>query len=305
MHQDELRISGDTVERLILEQFPEWSREAVEKVESAGTVSAIYRIGTARAARFPLRNSDPCTVASQQRAEASAMQELLAVSPFPAPIPLAFGRPGSDYPMPWTVQSWLPGEVATPEGCAHSGEFAKDIAELVLALRSAPTRDRSFAGAGRGGHLPDSDGWMETCFRESRDLLDVPRLTALWERFRMLPRTDADVMTHGDLIPGNLLVHDGRLSGVLDTGGFSPADPALDLVAAWHLFDLDARTVLRDELDSGLLEWQRGAAWAFLQAMGLVWYYRTSNPAMAALGRRTLSRILNDAELSGELPAAR
>jgi len=28
--------------------------------------------------------------------------------------------------------------------------------------------------------------------------------------------------------------------------------------------------------------------------MGLVWYYRTSNPAMSALGRSTLRRIIDD-----------
>ena len=35
-----------------------------------------------------------------------------------------------------------------------------------------------------------------------------------------------------------------------------------------------------------------GRTWAFEQAMGLVWYYAESNPAMSRLGRRTLDRIL-------------
>ena len=39
------------------------------------------------------------------------------------------------------------------------------------------------------------------------------------------------------------------------------------------------------------LEWERGKAWAFQQAMGLVWYYHQTNPTMAALGRRTLTRL--------------
>jgi Phosphotransferase enzyme family len=34
-------------------------------------------------------------------------------------------------------------------------------------------------------------------------------------------------MTHGDLIPGNVLVSNGRLSGIIDVGGLGPADPAL------------------------------------------------------------------------------
>jgi len=54
---------------------------------------------------------------------------------------------------------------------------------------------------------------------------------------------------------------------------------------------------MRTRLGSSEVEWQRGAAWAFQQAMGLVWYYRSSNPAMSALGRSTLSRIIDDLEI--------
>ena len=50
--------------------------------------------------------------------------------------------------------------------------------------------------------------------------------------------------------------------------------------------------MLRDDLGCDDLEWEQGNAWAFQQAMGLVWYYAESNPAMSRLGRRTLQRIL-------------
>src|SRR3712207_6998378 len=50
------------------------------------------------------------------------------------------------------------------------------------------------------------------------------------------------------------------------------------------------RRVLRDDLRCTDLEWARGAAWAFVQAIGLVWYYVHSNPAMSTTGRRTLDR---------------
>jgi aminoglycoside phosphotransferase (APT) family kinase protein len=99
-------------------------------------------------------------------------------------------------------------------------------------------------------------------------------------------------MTHGDLIPGNVLVAEGRLAGVLDTGGLGATDPALELVAAWHLLDDGPRAVLRDRLSCDDLEWQRGRAWAFAQAMGLVWNYRDTTPPMARTGRRTLERIV-------------
>jgi aminoglycoside phosphotransferase (APT) family kinase protein len=133
---------------------------------------------------------------------------------------------------------------------------------------------------------------METCFARSGSLLDVPRLRRIWQMLRDLPRGPGpDVMNHGDLIPGNVLVSGGRLSGILDVGGLGPADPALDLVAAWHLLGTGPRQVFRDELGCGGLDWARGQAWAFEQAMGLVWYYADSNPVMSLLGRRTLWRL--------------
>jgi len=298
MHPDQLHVDEEIVRHLIAEQFPRWHAESVRHVAGAGTVNAIFRIGEDVAARFPLTPGDPEELAESLGKEAAAMDELAAVCPIPTPVHVAHGRPGQGYPMPWSVQTWLPGRVGTPDGLAHSADFAGNLITVIRALREADTGGGQFAGAGRGGDLPDSDEWMETCFRESTRLLPVDELRALWERFRVLPGSGPDRMTHGDLIPGNLLVDGERLTGVLDGGGFSPADPALDLVAAWHLLDRDMRGVLREGLDIGSIEWSRGAAWAFQQSMGLVWYYRDSNPEMSMLGRSTLSRILSDPEIS-------
>lgn len=299
MHPGQLYVDEVIVRQLITAQFPQWRGESVHHVVGTGTVNAIFRIGEGVAARFPLNPDNPDELAAGLREEAAAMAELAAVSPVPTPIHVAHGAPGSDYPMPWSVQSWLPGAVATADGLAHSPAFTGDLVVLIRALRAADTGGRSFAGAGRGGDLRDSDNWMQTCFRESTGLLPVDQLRDLWGRFRALPDSGPDRMTHGDLIPGNLLVDGERLVGVLDGGGFAPADPALDLVAAWHLLDRDMRVVLREGLGIGAIEWWRGAAWAFQQAMGLVWYYRVSNPAMSALGRSTLTRILSDPEING------
>jgi aminoglycoside phosphotransferase (APT) family kinase protein len=82
--------------------------------------------------------------------------------------------------------------------------------------------------------------------------------------------------------------------GILDVGGLGPADPALDLVGAWHLLDRGPRGLLRQIVGCDDLEWERGKAWAFVQAMGLVWYYVRSNPVMSRTGRRTIERLLDD-----------
>ncbi len=151
------------------------------------TVNAIYRIGPRFGARFPLRGRDPTQAAAELRAEASALTELSACCPFPTPEHVAIGSQGHGYPLPWSVQTWLSGDIATPDGLARSNVFADDLATLIRALRRADTRGRRFAGNGRGGNLQDHDDWIGLCLRKSEGLLDVDHLRRLWEWFRTLP----------------------------------------------------------------------------------------------------------------------
>jgi aminoglycoside phosphotransferase (APT) family kinase protein len=297
MHSDQVHVDAVIARAMIFEQFPQYRHEPVEKLAAVGTDNAIFRIGSSATARFPLRATDPIKCARALRAEAAAMAELSGHCPFPTPRPIGLGRPGPLYPMPWAVQTWIDGDVATPNGLGNSPVFAGELVRLIGSLRHANTHGRRFDGQGRGGKLPDHDAWMAVCLENSEGLLDVPRLRRIWARLRTLPPSGPDVMSHTDLIPANLLVHGEHLVGVLDGGGFGPADPALDLVAAWHLLERAQRGAVRRLLGCGDVEWKRGAAWAFQQAMGLVWYYQPSNPAMSDLGRSTLRRILDDTEI--------
>ena len=294
MHAGQLSVPVATVRALIDEQFPQWRGLPVRSFASQGTVNAIFRIGERFAARFPLEPRDTGSARRWLAAEAQAARELAAGTRFPTPEPVALGEPGAGYPLPWAVQTWLPGVDASEDDPGESTAFARDLAEFIADVRAIGTRGRVFGGAGRGGDLKSHDAWLETCFSRSEGLLDVPRLRAMWAGMRGLPRTAEDLMTHGDLIPGNVLVSGGRLAGVLDAGGLGAADPALDLVSAWHLLEPGPRQLLRDGLGCDDLSWERGKAWAFVQAMGVVWYYVRSNPAMSRMGRRTLERIMAD-----------
>jgi aminoglycoside phosphotransferase (APT) family kinase protein len=294
MHADQVSVSAGTVRSLLAHQFPEFGDLPVVPVEASGTDNAVFRVGEELSARFPLVLGSQAGVRRRLLAEAGAARELLGRTRFATPRPIGTGEPGDGYPGPWSIQTWLPGTVATEQDPGRSTAFAHDLAAFIEDVRRIPVRGRTFTGVGRGGDLRAHDAWMTTCFRRSEGLLDVPRLRALWRELRDLPRTAPDVMTHGDLIPGNVLVAEGRLAGALDVGGLGPADPALDLVGAWHLLEDETRAVLRDDLACTDLEWRRGGAWALEQAMGLVWYYVESNPAMARTGRRTLERILRE-----------
>jgi aminoglycoside phosphotransferase (APT) family kinase protein len=290
MHEDEL--DAELVRHMVADQFPQWSDLPILQVAPAGTVNAIFRVGDSLAARLPLQARDPGAVRDWLSEEARAASEFAAVSPVPSPRPIAVGEPAHGYPLSWAVQTWLPGRDAIAEDPAGSSVFAQELANLLACLRATNTQGRRFSGGGRGGHLSDHDPWMDLCFAKSEGLVDVVRLRSLWEDLRVLPEVDQDVMSHGDLNPQNVLVDAARLVGVLDTGGFGAADPALDLVSVWHLLDHKRRELVRQQLQCGDVQWRRGMAWALQQAMGLVWYYAETNPVMSRWGLRTLDRLI-------------
>jgi aminoglycoside phosphotransferase (APT) family kinase protein len=295
MHEGQLTVSVATVRGLVDAQFPAWRSLQIRAVRSEGTVNALFRLGETLVARFPLVPGEHSARRSWLEREARAAAELSGRTRVPTPKPVAIGDPGPGFPLSWSVQTWVPGVVATVEDPGASVEFARDLAGFICDVRAIDTGGRTFRGPGRGGHLPDHDDWMRTCFERSEQLIDVAPLRRLWARLRELPRdSSGDVMTHGDLIPGNVLVADGRLAGVIDVGGLAPADPALDLVGAWHLLESEPREVLRERLECDDLQWARGAAWALEQAMGVLWYYIETNRAIQRMGRRTLQRILAD-----------
>lgn len=294
MHDGELGVSDEVAARLIALRFPELAGLSLRRLRTAGTVNTIIRIGDDLVARFPLLEESE----EQLRADAAAMTEFAAASPIATPIPVGIAAASEAFPSAWAVQTWVDGDAVGPSSHESSASLARDVVELVAALRDADVRGRVFDGRGRGGGLRDHDEWVRHCLARSTRLVDVDRVGRLWTALRDLPPSEPDAMSHRDLTPFNLLAADGRLVGVLDAGGFGPADPALDLVAAWHLFDADRRDVVREGLRADDVVWRRGAAWALQQAMGLVWYYETSNPAMSTLGLSTLRRLISDPELS-------
>ncbi|PRA82935.1 phosphotransferase [Microbacterium sp. MYb66] len=298
MHERELALDDALAARLIQRRFPELSGQLLRTIGTTGTVNRIIRVGDEHVARFPLLGASETDLV----AEADALAELAAAIPFPAPRPYGVAPPSEDFVSAWSVQSWLDGDTAEHDSSASSESLAADVGLLISSLRAVDVRGRSFDGRGRGGRLSDHEAWVMECLARSAHLLDVPRATALWRRVCVLPEPSQPAMSHRDLTPFNLLVAgrgaESRLVGVLDGGGFGPADPALDLVAAWHLFDAPARQVLRRSVGAEDVEWLRGAGWALQQALGLGWYYADSNPAMSALGLSTVLRLLTDAELS-------
>jgi aminoglycoside phosphotransferase (APT) family kinase protein len=296
MHENQLEVTAEDVRALVAAQFPNWSHLAVTPVASHGTVHLLFRIGPELVARLPMQAADPDVVYAALAAERDAAQTVRGQVPVATPEPVALGAPGDRYPLPWAVYRWIPGSVAHSAHEASSPELGQDVGVLVRALREIPTDGRSFDRPGRGGQLADLDDDVRACLSRDTTPFRVGELADLWSRLRRTPRHEPDVTTHGDLMPGNLLLTDGRLSAVLDVGMLGPADPALDLMPAWNLLQGAGRDAFRSTVDVDGDQWERGKAWAFGQAIGCLDYYRETNPVMSATAVSTLAALLADEE---------
>lgn len=282
MHRGQLEPTASLVRALIRDQFPRWGSLPVCRIASDGTVNAIFRIGDSLVARLPLQPGDPDDVRAGLQKEAEAAAGIAELSPVPTPEPVAVGEPGADYPLPWAIYRWLEGTPAVHAlDVVDSCAFADDLAGFVLALRQHPNTGLTFSGDNRGGRLADHDERVRAWIADGAHLFDAAQLTALWESLRGTSRQQPDGWTHGDLMPGNLLVQAGRLTGVIDVGGFAVADPALDLLPAWNLFSTAARSTFQAAIQPSADEWRRGMGWAFDQAIGCLAYYEETNPPMS------------------------
>ncbi|MFF5182081.1 aminoglycoside phosphotransferase family protein [Micromonospora sp. NPDC000316] len=294
MHAGQVEVSADVVAALVAEKFPHWRRLPVRPLASTGTVNALFRLGAEIVLRFPLLPNSGPDLRAELRREQEHARLLAAHLPVAVPEPLGLGEPGEGYQGPWTAYRWIAGETARAERVGGSDVFASDLAAVVAALHGVGTGGQSWPGFGRGGPLADQDADVRSALAVSGDLADTARLAEVWTRCRDTPRHDAaDVWIHADLMPGNLLVRDGRLVAVIDLGAVGVGDPAVDLMPAWNLLDAGSRETYRRALGVDDATWERGRGWALLQAINALHYYVETNPVMADIARRTLRAVLD------------
>jgi aminoglycoside phosphotransferase (APT) family kinase protein len=127
------------------------------------------------------------------------------------------------------------------------------------------------------------------------DRIDAGAALGSWEESLNAPAWDGEeVWVHGDLLPGNLLVIDGRLSGVIDFGGLNVGDAACDLQPAWNVFAGTSRERYRAQLRVDDASWLRGRGWALYQAVMALPYYWDTNPGMIRQASHALAQVLAD-----------
>ena len=310
MHDDEVDIDQRLVRRLVDGQFPRWAGLALERVASAGTDNALYRLGADLVVRLPRIGWAVDDVAKEQR----WLPRLAPGLPAAIPEPLGQGEPAHGYPWSWSVYRWLDGANPVVGGLADPAGLASDLARFVRALH------RVDPAAGPRSHRSGPLHGQEESTRAALAALAVPAVlagleeslpgtvdldavTQVWEAALEVPAwSGPPVWVHGDLSPGNLLLAGGRLSAVIDFGAVGVGDPACDQIVAWNLLPASAREVFRTELGVDDAMWERGRGWALSIALVALPYYHRTNPVLADSARHVIAEVLADA---GRSPARR
>ena len=234
MHADEVDVPETLVRALVDSQFPEWAGLPLRPVAAFGTDHRLFRLGEELLVRMPVYAGS----ADQAMSDATWLPRLAPHLP-------------SRYRRPWRSESrtrptrsrgrWCRGcraSRSTTPAADRSG-LAEDLAEFVARAASGrPVGGPRPSGTARGMPLDPRVGGGATASSSTADLVDVDRARAVWHAaLDAGPWHGSRVWIHGDLLGGNLLVRDGRLSAVIDWGPLKVADPAPDVVPAWTLFE--------------------------------------------------------------------
>ncbi len=273
MHEDEVLVDDASVRALLRDQFPHWADKPLRRIVDAGTDNAIFRLGDDLGLRLPrIRWAE-----AQIEKECRWLPELAADLPAPVPVPLAEGRPGHGYPFPWLVYPWLEGTSLDRATVDNWNVIAEDVAAFVLALERLPTEEGP-PPTRRGSPLAQFDEAVQWGVRQLEGTIDAERARYVWRRALEAGEwPGTPVWVHGDLLPGNILIANGRLSGIIDWSGAGVGDPACEAMLAW-LLPSDARRIYRRTLGFDDATWARARGWVVEQTVFYIPYYAKSLP---------------------------
>ncbi len=287
-------IDVELVGALLAEQHPDLADRAIERV-AQGWDNALFRIGADLVARLPIRQLGADLVAHEH----DWLPRLAPVLPLAIPVPLRTGQPGAGYRWHWSICAWLPGSDALDQAPVDLHATAAALASFITAMQVTDPADAP-SNAFRGHDLAVRDEITRTrCAAVANEIeaagISATTTLACWEELCSAPRWEgAPMLLHGDLHPGNLLVHEGALHAVVDFGDLTTGDPATDLSVAWTLLDDASRDTFRAELPHvDEATWVRAQAWALSLALAYV-EGAHRDQRIGRLGLATLRTIVQD-----------
>jgi aminoglycoside phosphotransferase (APT) family kinase protein len=288
----EVDISAELVRRLVAGQHPDLAHLPVDRLAN-GWDSVLFLVGEDLIARLPRREMVIPFFVNEQR----WLPVLGPPLPLPVPVPVRAGEPGLGYPWPWSIVPFLPGQTAAASPPADTRAAAVTMGRFLAALHT-PAPPEAPVHTSRGIPLAQRAGPHAENLDLLGDQVDHAVVQALWEEAITAPHWDSPpVWLHGDLHPANILVHQGKISGVIDFIDITAGDPATDLAVAWMLLPAGQHRAFQHayneagQVAAGDALWARAKGWAL--EMSLVYLaHSADNPLIAGIGRRTLDAVL-------------
>ena len=294
MHDHEVRATPELVERLVAEQCPQWARLPVTALpdDVEGTDNVLFRLGEALVVRMPKVE----WAQGQATSDSCWLPHLAPHLPARVPVPVHLGHSTGDYPWAWSVVPWVEG-TTPPRLGSDDVSLARDLAHFALRLREIDATDGPSRPPGSRGaplrHVDEAARAALARLRDDDDGLDLEAAEAAWDRCVSAPDWEGEpVWLHGDLQPGNLVVHGGRLAAVIDWGALGVGDPATDVAPALWTFTGSARQAYKEAVAPDEATWLRACGWALAPSLTGIDYYRHTFPRMAEHGRHMVRAVV-------------
>lgn len=292
MPRAEVAIDASLVRALLEEQHEDLAaRPLVEAGE--GWDNKLFRVGDDLVARLPRRQLAAGLIEHEQR----WLPVLAPHFPLPVSAPVRVGRPGCGFPWAWSVAPWFDGQMAATIASGQTEAMAVRLAEFLAALHRPAPVDAPL-NPYRTSLASRSDAFLERLPRCGQHVDDASALL-VWRAALAAPAwSGPSLWLHGDMHPGNLLVHSGQLTAVIDFGDLTAGDPAVDLSVAWMLWPEGVRNVFRATVDrltdwADDTMWRRARGWAV--HLGVAYLVNSlDNSLMGDIGRRTIAAALAD-----------
>ena len=288
-----MKIDLVLARNLVREQFPQWEELEIRPVAQSGWDHRTFHLGDEMLLRLPSAARYEHQVAKEQKWLPWLGEQLS----FVVPQPLARGRAGCGYPYEWSVYRWLEGETAvgfTGDRCQLASDLAASLRELQR-LKTAGGPRPSGHNFYRGGHPTHYEEEVFAAVANLDETFSGEQILALWHSWTASSWADEPQWLHGDVSPGNLLLRDGRLWGLIDFGGLAVGDPACDLAIAWTFFEGESRREFAKAMKVDEATWWRGAAWALWKAAII---YGGNCEGNKAAAKKVIEELKNDAHLS-------
>lgn len=232
---------------------------------AGGWDCVIWRLGADLAVRVPRRRIAAELIRNEQRF-LPGLAQLFTSAGVSVPAPVFCGEPTDEFAWPWSVVPWVSGQTAIDVPRAARGDMVDRLARALRSLHR-PAPPGAPANPYRGVPLSMRDAAVRARLGELRergvDRSSLRVLHDVWEHGCAADRwSGTPVWIHGDLHPGNLVMADADLVGVIDFGDLTSGDPAYDLAVAWLAFDSPARARFRSLCRTDDETWVRARAWA-------------------------------------------